>query len=218
MTNTEKTIKFLLEEFDKSEYYKNEQFKQEKQYRIDHTFRVANYAKEIAQKENLDVEAAVIGCLLHDLSYVKDFKTKEDWKNHGRSSAAMARDFIYSLRMDQNLKDEILYGIAIHVDDKSDFEGNRTPLAELIGECDNIDRFDTYRMYEYLKNSKLDQLTLLEQIELTDKRVQGLKKLKDYVFKTETSNKLWNEKLDYQIEYFTKLNNQLLRSKKETIL
>ena len=53
-----------------------------------------------------------------------------------------------------------MLGIAIHVDDEADFEGERTALALTIGDCDNIDRFDTYRymiicVHKSLKNKVL---------------------------------------------------------------
>jgi len=50
--------------------------------------------------------------------------------------------------------DEICYGIAIHVDGKSDFKGEKTPLALSIGDADNIDRFDVYRIYDGLRYHK----------------------------------------------------------------
>ena len=207
MTNIEKTKAFLIKAFDDSVYYIDKQ--DEKNYRLNHTFRVANIGKRIAAKEDINEEALVIGCLLHDLSYVLDFKTKEEHINHGRTSAKMAREFVYSLDMKQHLKDELLYGIAIHVDDKSDFEGNRTVLAETISECDNIDRFDKYRLYEALLYSELTKKTLDEQLEFCKSKIDRLHEIKKYVFKTTTSNNLWQSNLDYQIEYFTLLQKQL---------
>ena len=210
MTNIEKTKQYLLRAFEQSEYYKDKP--EEKAYRLNHTFRVANIGKLIASTEDINEEALIIGCLLHDLSYVKDFTTKEEHINHGRESARMAREFVYSLDMKDHLKEELLYGVAIHVDDKSDFEGNRTVLAETISECDNIDRFDKYRLYEALLYSDLTKKTLTEQITFCDEKITRLNSIKNYVFKTKTSNDLWQSNLDYQIEYFTLLKKQLEKS------
>ena len=210
MDNVKKTIEYVLDLFDKSEFLKDKHLA--KQYRLDHTFRVASIGKEIALKEGLNVEATVIGCLLHDISYIYEMVTKEDRKGHGRKSAEISREFVMGLEIEEHLKHELLYGIAIHVDDKSDFEGDRTILAETIGESDNIDRFDKYRLYEALADSNLDQMSLDEQIDYTTKKVNGITKLKDYVFKSKTSNKLWNNKLDYQIHYYEELLNQFKRS------
>jgi uncharacterized protein len=111
--------------------------------------------------------------------------------------------------MEDKLKQELLYGIAIHVDDKADFEGERTILAETIGEADNIDRFDKFRLYEALLESDLKSMTLDKQMSFAENKINRLTKLKTITHKTVTSNQLWNEKLDYQINYFQALLEQL---------
>jgi uncharacterized protein len=207
MNNIKKAEEYLQLLFDKSDYYKNNL--KEKEYRLNHTFRVANIGKEIAVKENLNVEAVVIGCLLHDISYIESFQNKEDWINHGRRSAVLAREFVGKLHIEDYLKEEILFGIAIHVDDEAGFDGNKTILAETIGEADNIDRFDMYRLYQSLLDSNLISMTLDEQKQFIENKIVYLSKLKELQFKTITSNNLWNEKLDFQIEFFKRLLRQL---------
>jgi len=208
MNNIEKTVEYLFNLFENSEYLHDKIH--EKNYRLDHTFRVANIGKEIAEKENLDVEAVVIGCLLHDVSYIYEMSTDEQRKNHGRKSAHIVRDFVMNLDMADNLKQELLFGIAIHVDDQADFVGEHTILAETIGESDNIDRFDRYRLYENLYYSKMDEMSSKEKHEYVKNRINRLRKLKEYPFKTTTSSKLWNEKLDVQIDFYQGLYHQLL--------
>jgi len=210
MSNIDRTIKYVQDLFDKSEYLKDKP--KQKEYRLEHTYRVASIGKEIAQMENLDIDALVVGCLLHDISYIYEMASEEDSMNHGRKSAQIAREFVMGLDMDEKLKNELLYGIAIHVDDKADFEGERTALAESIGEADNIDRFDRYRLYENLLYSNLSNMSLDEQMKFASKRVERLKNLKKYVFRTKTSNRMWNEKLDYQIGYYEGLLEQLQKS------
>ncbi|HRX92344.1 MAG TPA: HD domain-containing protein [Candidatus Izemoplasmatales bacterium] len=210
MSNIDRTIKYVQDLFDKSEYLKDKP--KQKEYRLEHTYRVASIGKEIAQKENLDIDALVVGCLLHDISYIYEMESEDDSLNHGRKSAQIAREFVMGLDMDAKFKNELLYGIAIHVDDKADFEGERTVLAESIGEADNIDRFDRYRLYENLLYSNLSNMSLDEQMGYASKRVERLKNLKKYVFRTKTSNRMWNEKLDYQIGYYEGLLEQLQKS------
>ncbi len=207
MSNIKKTINYLIDLFEKSEFLKDKP--QAKQYRLEHTYRVASIGKEIATKEGLDIEATIIGCLLHDISYIYEMKTREDRTGHGRKSAQIAREFVMNLDMNNNLKHELLYGIAIHVDDKADFEGDRTVLAETISEADNIDRFDRYRLYENLVDSNLDNMCLDEQLDFASKKISRIIALKEYIFKSETSNQMWNEKLDYQIDYYKGLLVQL---------
>lgn len=210
MNKIEKTIVFLNNLFDQSEHLKDKPL--DKQYRLEHTYRVASIGKFIAMEEQLDVEATVIGCLLHDISYIYPMETRSEWINHGRKSASMCKDFVNQLEMKSNLKQELLYGIAIHVDDISDFDGERTLLAETIGEADNIDRFDKYRLYEALVESKLNEKTLQNQIEYVSHRITRLEELKTIVHKTKTSNRLWNEKLDFQISFYSGLLHQLKTS------
>ena len=110
-------------------------------YRLEHSYRVANIAKTIAEAEGFDVTNAVVAGLLHDIAYCEEMVTREDWKNHGRRSAAIARPFLESLGLGENAVNEICYGIAIHVDDEADFRWERTPICETVGDADNIDPF-----------------------------------------------------------------------------
>ena len=60
--------------------------------------------------------------------------------------------------------------------------------------------------------AKLEEMNITEKIEFSKQKITRLKQLKDYIFKTETSNNLWQSRLDYQIDYFTDLLSQLQRS------
>lgn len=108
----------------------------DRDYRLEHSYRVANIAKAIAEAEGFDVTDAVIAGLLHDIAYCEEMVTREDWVNHGRRSAAIARPFLVNLGLQPDAVNEICYGIAIHVDDKADFEWQRTPFCETVGDAD----------------------------------------------------------------------------------
>lgn len=205
--NVKKTIEFLKHEFDESDYFKTRE--NEKLYRYYHTIRVANIGQIIAKAENIDEEGLIIGCLLHDISYRNTFSSKDDIRNHGRISAIIARDFLKNLSLDKKVVDEIVYGVAIHVDDEADFEGERTKLALSISDCDNIDRFDTYRLYENLMLSNLNNMTLEEQIEYLNKRITRLKELYNYEMATKTAINLWQDKINYQIDFHQRMLKQL---------
>ena len=60
---------------------------------MEHSYRVANIAKTIAEAEGFDVTYAVIAGLLHDIAYCEEMVTREDQMNYGRHSAAIARPF-----------------------------------------------------------------------------------------------------------------------------
>ena len=149
---------FLRRKFDGSEYFSDKPY--EKEYRYEHSVRVANIGKYIAEKEGLDAEAMVVACLLHDISYCGKFKDSEDYRNHGRYSAKIARPFLEELGFEPDVIEDICYGIAIHADDKADFDGKRTAFALTVGDADNIDRFDAYRIFENLKWIKDDEMSI----------------------------------------------------------
>ena len=206
----ELTMDFLNKKFDESEYFSDK--KSEKDYRFEHSVRVANIGKEIAEKEELDSDAMVIACLLHDISYINEFKTREEARNHGRYSAKIARPFLEEIGMEQEIIEDICYGIAIHVDDEADFPGKRTKFALSIGDADNIDRFDVYRIFENLKWVKYDEMSIAEKTEHCKKVLERLEGYKSLDFATETGKKMWLEKLDYQIGFYKKLLLQIENS------
>ena len=207
MNNIEKTIQYLQKLFEDSPYLKDKE--DQKRYRLEHTYRVASIARDVALKEGLHVEGAVIGALLHDVSYIEEMKNNEERRNHGRRSAEIVRDFVKCLDLDDQVKEELLYGIAIHVDDEAGYDGERTLLSELIGEADNIDRFDYYRLYEGLLYSDLDRMDVNKQMDFVQKRIEGLNGAKKYIFTTNTANDLWQERLDRQLAFYQGLVRQL---------
>ena len=86
-----KTEQFLKKKFDDSEYYV--EHPDGKAYRLEHSYRVANIGRIIAQNEGFDETEMVIACLLHDVSYCEVFDD-DGWINHGRTAARIARPFL----------------------------------------------------------------------------------------------------------------------------
>lgn len=205
--NISKTIDFLKEQFDKSEYMSKNP--KSKKYRLEHSMRIANIGKEIARKESLNEESLIIGCLLHDISYINEFHTEKDWLDHGRNAAKIARPFLETLELSSSQVDEICYGIAIHADDESDFPCKRTTLARSIGDCDNIDRFDAFRIYENLEFKSFSGLPYEEQLKHVDGVLERLNKYKEMKFATKTGTTMWVEKITFQIQFYERLRSQL---------
>ena len=198
---------FLRDKFDGGEYFSDKP--SEKEYRYEHPIRVANIGRYIAEKEGLDAEAMAVACLLHDVPYCGTFKDREDYRNHGRYSAKIARPFLKELGFEPDVMEDICYGIAIHVDDKADFDGERTAFALTVGDADNIDRFDAYRIFENLKWVKYDEMSIEEKREHTEKAIDKLRKYKDLEFATKTGQEPWREKLDFQIAFYQRLKRQI---------
>ena len=205
-----KTETFLKDTFAVSSYL--QQHPTEAAYRLEHSYRVANIAKQIAEAEGFDVTNAVIAGLLHDIAYCEQIQTREDRMNHGRRSAAIARPFLESLGLSADAVNEICYGIAIHVDDEADFEWERTAFCETVGDADNIDRFDAYRIYETLEYLKFSEMTLEEKLEKVTSTIDRLTKYKEMKLGTATAKSLWLQRLEYYIGFYEKLKVQLENS------
>ena len=203
-----RTEQFLKEKFDGGEYFAANKYA--KNYRLEHTYRVANIGRAIAQKEGFDETETVIACLLHDVSYCEDFGDREQgWKEHGRRAAAIARPFLETLGLPADRINDICYGIAIHVDDEADFPGEKTPFALTVGDADNIERFDVYRIHEILRDSGFLEMSFDEKREFAEKRLEGLRRIKDMPLATATAEEMWQERISFYIKFYEKLIDQL---------
>ena len=202
-----KTEAFLKETFAASTYLQANPT--ERDYRLEHSYRVANIAKAIAEAEGFNVTYAVIAGLLHDIAYCEEMVTREDRMNHGRRSAAIARPFLESLGLCADAVNEICYGIAIHVDDEADFQWERTPFCETVGDADNIDRFDAYRIYETLEYQSFSKMNLADKREKVASTIEKLNRFKEMKLGTATAKDLWIQRLDYYIGFYEKLKAQL---------
>ncbi len=201
-----KTEAFLKEKLDGGEYLAAHP--EAKAYRLEHTYRVANIGRSIAREEGFDETEAVIACLLHDVSYCEEFG-ENGWKEHGRRAAAIARPFLETLGLPQERINDICFGIAIHVDDEADFPGERTPFALSVGDADNIDRFDVYRIHEILAKDLFIEKSIDEKLDYIEKRLARLKELRDLPMGTKTAERIWRERLSFYIQFFEKLLLQL---------
>lgn len=178
-------------------------------YRLEHSYRVANIGKQIAEAEGFDPTEMVVACLLHDVAYCREFHSQEDWLEHGRLSAQIARPFLTQLGLPEDRIQDICYGIAIHVDDAAGFEGERTAFAQTISDADNIDRFDAYRIYETLWRKNFHELTLEEKAEHVRATLERLAALREMELGTRTAAELWRRRIDDYISFYEKLRAQL---------
>lgn len=183
-------------------------------YRLAHSYRVANIGKTIAENEGLNVEDTIIACLLHDIAYCDEFKSEEDWKNHGRKSARIVREFLKDCDFSEQRIHDICFAIAIHVDLKADFEGEYTPFTLTVQEADNIDRLDAYRLYETLESIQFSKRSLSIQIQYVDEMIQTLNEYLTYDLSTVTAVVMWKSRIQFQLDYYNRLKNQFNISEK----
>ena len=170
------------------------------EYRWKHTLRVVQYGKQIAEAEGADVEVVMAACLLHDVS---KFDDEEYGVEHGRISTRIARPLLETLGYSAAQVNNICFSIAVHVDDKADFEHPITLESKIVSDADNIDRFGAYRLLLQNKDmaEKYDAL-----IEKAKNRLLTLRKYREAnSMGTATSNKLFNRQLDIQIDFFEHL-------------
>ena len=205
----QKTLEFLVNCFEKSCWFAENP--KDKAYRLEHSIRVANICGKIARQEGLDEELSMIAGLLHDVAYGAAADAEGyDWKNHGRDSARIARPFLNSLSLPEQAVNDICYGIAIHVDDKADFEGCRCPFTETVGDADNIDRFDAWRIYESVRyQAQLEEKNQEEKMEWMVQRLTGLEKLGEMEFATPAATAMWRDKVAFQSQFFERLKAQM---------
>ena len=201
-----KTETFLKQKFDSAIYLN--QHPDAKAYRLEHSYRVANIAREIAQAEGFDETELVIACLLHDVSYCEEFG-ETGWAEHGRRSAQIARPLLAELGLAEARIHDICYGIAIHVDDQADFSGERTPFALSVGDADNIDRFDVYRIHETLSFDGFLGMEFAQKLEYCKKRLARLHEILALPMGTKTAEALWRSRLSFYLSFYEKLVRQL---------
>ena len=108
--------------------------------------------------------------------------------------------------------EEICYGVAIHVDDKADFPGDRTAFACTVGDADNIDRFDVYRLYETLETIGFRKLNLGEKRTHVEKTLERLERYLALPFATATAVAMWRERITCYLDFYRRLDDQLSAS------
>ena len=202
-----KTLAFLRERFENSAYFKDKPA--DRAYRYEHSIRVARIGADIARAEGMDEEALAIACLLHDVYYRETFPEGYDLKNHGRDGARVARPFVETLGLPAGTAEDICSGIAIHVDDRADFEGRRTPFTLTVGDADNIDRFDVFRIYDNLRWKDFYNMTLEERLDWLEGLIPRLEKLRHEEFATPTATAMWRDKVEYQMDFHRRLLEQM---------
>ncbi len=171
-------------------------------YRWKHTLRVVQYGKQIAEAEGADAEVVMAACLLHDIS---KFDDDEYGVEHGRVSARIARPFLESLGYSTEQVNNICFSIAVHVDDKADFEHPVTLESKIVSDADNIDRFGAYRLLLQFKDHAENYHALIEKAE---SRILTLRKYREgKITGTASGEKLFNHQLDLQINFLEHLVN-----------
>lgn len=191
-----------------------------RRYRIEHSLRVAAIGRQVAEATGLDAELLELGCLLHDIGKWDAQKPVD----HGRAGALIAEPLLLKAGVDSAEAHELAQGIAMHTDGlwnaRPDKQGTKkdshgtpyitftsepTVLARTIGDCDNIDRYSAYRIFDTLQHFTFLELSSEKQKVWLLNYLGTLKELQRYHCSTEAAQKLWIANLAFQNEYFQRL-------------
>lgn len=168
-------------------------------YRWEHTQRVAHYGDLIAKAEGHDRELCMAACLLHDIAYFHCGE-EEDWREHGRIGAELSRPVLADAGFSREESDTIRYAIAIHVDGKAGFSHPPTPVADVVSDADNVDRFSAVRVVLWCMTERDD---LQKMAIMLGQRVERLRTYRERSpLKTATGQRLFAEQVDLQIALF----------------
>jgi putative nucleotidyltransferase with HDIG domain len=169
------------------------------EYRWQHTLRVSQYGRMIAEAEGADVELVIAACLLHDVAHFD----QDNWREHGRLGAQIIRPFLADLGYSPEQVENICYSVAVHVDGRADVEHPETLESRVVSDADNIDRFGAYRIIQWCTADVENYQDLIAKL------TRRLQTLEDYrggkVMETETGHHLFNRQLDLQITFFNAL-------------
>ena len=163
-------------------------------YRWQHTLRVAQFGKVIAENEAADVELVVAACLLHDVAW---FDTDaENSREHGRIAAEKARPFLESVGYNPKQIENICYSIASHVDE----DNPNTLEAKVVSDADNVDRFGPYRILQWCFSDIDDYEKLATKLNERIRRLEHYRE--ENPLSTSTGQQLFAEQLNLQIRFF----------------
>jgi len=164
-------------------------------YRWQHTLRVAQFGKVIAENEAADVELVVAASLLHDIAW---FDTDaENSREHGRIGAEKAQFVLENLGYSRKQIKNICYSIASHVDE----DNPDTPEAKVVSDADNVDRFGPYRILQWCFSDINDYIILATKL---NERIQRLEQYREEnPLYTPTGQQLFAEQLNLQLRFFS---------------
>ena len=191
-----------------------------RRYRFEHCLRVAAIGRTVAEEAHLDAELLELGCLMHDIGKWDAHKPVD----HGRAGALLVYDIATKAGLDPDEVMELAQGIAMHTDGlcnprpdkegtKKDARGNRymsftsepSILARSIGDCDNIDRYSTYRIVDTMEHFKFMDMSSTEQKRWLYSYLGTLKELRRYHCATEAAQNIWVQNLGFQEQFCRRL-------------
>ena len=147
-------------------------------------------------------------CLLHEAAH---FDPLENYKDHGREGARLSRPLLAELDYNDEQVDAICYAIAVHVDDKADFEHPHTLEADTLSDADNIDRFGAFRILQWCAPLMDDFGALVENLRGRVTHLEGY--LAQSPLATPAGQQLFARQQQRQVTFFNALIDEYDLSK-----
>ncbi|MCX7607963.1 MAG: HD domain-containing protein [Anaerolineales bacterium] len=167
------------------------------EYRWQHTLRVAQFGKLIAEEEGADVELVLAACLLHDVAWF-DVESHNACE-HAQRSAEIVRPWLLELGYTPEQVENICYSILAHVH----IRNPETLEAKVVKDADNIDRLGPYRLLQRCFVHIRNYPDLIRDAE------NRLTQLEDYQVHppvlTSTGHQLFSEQLKLQHAFYQAL-------------
>lgn len=175
-------------------------------YRYEHTLRVAQWGKKIAEGEGWNTEPLVMACLLHDVGYPL-CKDMADLKNHPKYSAEIAGKFLKQIGYDEAISVSICKAIEIH-DKWNDVPADATAFELSVRDADDLERFDVMRIC-MIGRSDIGERNANELIAVCENRLAEIETSYDRKCGTETARKFWEEELVNRKQFYEDLKRQM---------
>jgi uncharacterized protein len=172
-------------------------------YRWQHTLRVTRFGQQIAEAEGANVELVMAACLLHDSEWFSDLNGGRESSEHGRLAASQIRLFLEQVGYSPDEVDNICYSVAVHVDGNAGYDHPHTLEARVTSDADNVDRFGAFRVLMWCAGDMDNYDALIAKLTARIQRLQDYRQRQ--VLETPTGNRLFNQQLDLQIDFFQKL-------------
>lgn len=154
-----------------------------------------------------------------------DKREMDDETTHDHAEHDPA-DTLTSPSITADLAAQLIQGVAMHVDGLWNpspegtnqnaagraylhFSTEPTILSRSIGDCDNVDRFSTYRVADTLRYVDFMNLETPAQKEFVDNYLAQLTAEREYQCATPTAQELWTANLDFQEQFFKRLGAEL---------
>lgn len=187
-----------------------------KTYRFEHSLRVMQNAKMLAEVEiekgsNVNLLTCMISSILHDIGKFKCFIIDEE---HGILGSKMARPFLEGLGLEKKQIDDICYCISAHSGNFKVYEYEDILEAHIVQEADDIDRYGMYRVYCQISDYEAEESSFEGKANRAKRYIEKLnRELEKVIAVTDLGKKIITEEIKLQILALTGYYEQMAKTK-----